>query len=423
MHSFSLATSSLAFLWFAAASTVHAENAAPNEEATRFFESRIRPLLAEHCFACHGPEKQKSGLRLDTAEGFQRGGDWGRALISKEKPETSFLLKAVRHEEPMLSMPPKGKLKDSQIADLTRWVKLGAPYPKPVAAIPDNEKHWAFQPIVDPPLPAIKNEKWSRSAIDRFILAELEAKGLQPAPAADLRILIRRVTFDLTGLPPSPTEVEEFLRDSQSKPDAAYETLIDRLLVSPHYGERWGRHWLDVARYADSNGLDENVAHGNAWRYRDYVVAAFNDDKPYDQFLREQIAGDLLSGDAAKYSERLIATGFLSLGPKVLAEPDEKKMEMDIVDEQVDTLGRAVMGMTLGCARCHDHKFDPLLQEDYYGMAGIFMSTRTMVNFKKVARWHENPIGTEKEQAAQKTHEAAVAKLKEAIKTAKDPEK
>ncbi len=191
------------------------------------------------------------------------------------------------------------------------------------------------------------------------------------------------------------------------------------MLSSPHYGERWGRHWLDVARYADSNGLDENTAHGNAWRYRDYVVAAFNADKPYDQFLREQIAGDLLNGNAVKRQERLIATGFLSLGPKVLAEPDEKKMEMDIIDEQVDTLGRAVLGLTLGCARCHDHKFDPVPQDDYYALAGIFMSTKTMESFKKVARWYENPLGTEKETAAKLEYDREVAKLKETLKATK----
>jgi Protein of unknown function (DUF1549)/Protein of unknown function (DUF1553) len=249
-------------------------------------------------------------------------------------------------------------------------------------------KHWAFQPPTLPAIPAVKDAAWARTPLDHFILAGLEARDLKPAPPADRRTLIRRATFDLTGLPPSPEEVESFVHDASPQ---ALEKLIERLLASPAYGERWGRHWLDVARYADSNGLDENVAHGNAWRYRDHIVAAFNRDKPYDQFLVDQLAGDLLP-DSANRQERLIATGFLSLGPKVLAEPDPRKMEMDIVDEQIDTVGQAFLGLTLGCARCHDHKFDPISTQDYYGLAGIFLSTRTMQSFKKVARWHENPL-------------------------------
>src|SRR6185312_1237908 len=250
--------------------------------------------------------------------------------------------------------------------------------------------------------------------LDRFILAELERRELRPAPPADKRTLLRRATFDLTGLPPAPEEIAAFLADES--PDA-FAKVVERLLDSPHYGERWGRHWLDIARYADSNGLDENVAHGNAWRYRDYVVAALNRDKPFDQFLMEQLAGDLLPPveDLATKHERLIATGFLALGPKVLAEVDEQKMEMDIIDEQLDTFGRAVLGLTLGCARCHDHKFDPIPTEDYYALAGIFKSTRTMENFKKVARWHENPLPTPEDLARQAEYERLVAEQKQAI--------
>jgi hypothetical protein len=277
-----------------------------------------------------------------------------------------------------------------------------------------NARHWAFEPPIDPQLPAVRNDAWSRSPIDQFILSGLEARGLRPAPPADKRTLIRRATFDLTGLPPTPEEIDAFLADLS--PDA-FAKVVDRLLASPGYGERWGRHWLDVARYADSNGLDENVAHGNAWRYRDYVVASFNADKPFAEFLVEQIAGDLLpAADAATRHERLIATGLLAIGPKVLAEPDEKKMEMDIVDEQVDTLGRAVMGLTLGCARCHNHKFDPVSMEDYYGLAGVFQSTRTMETFKKVARWHENSLASPDELARKADHDRRVAALKEEIK-------
>src|SRR6185437_8588501 len=268
----------------------------------------------------------------------------------------------------------------------------------PFAPVSAAEKFWAFQPPIDPAVPAVRDIAWTKTPLDRFVLAQLEAHGLKPAPPADKRMLIRRATFDLTGLPPTLREIDAFLTDES--PDA-FGRVVDRLLASPAYGERWGRHWLDVARYADSNGLDENVAHANAWRYRDYVIAAFNRDKPYDQFLLEQLAGDLLpsGSDSAMRRERLIATGFLSLGPKVLAEVDEKKMEMDIVDEQIDTVGRSLLGLTLGCARCHDHKFDPIATEDYYALAGIFKSTRTMDSFKKVARWHENDLADAAERA------------------------
>ena len=266
-----------------------------------------------------------------------------------------------------------------------------------------------------PPLAAsLKHASQIRNAIDQFVLHRLEEAGLEPAPAADRRTLVRRAYFDLIGLPPSPEQVDAFVNDKSTD---AWLRLIDSLLQSKHYGERWGRHWLDVARYADSNGLDENVAHGNAWRYRDYVVKSLNDDKPYDEFLVEQLAGDLLDSDTdlSRRHTRLIATGFLVLGPKVLAEVDEGKMEMDIVDEQIDTIGRSLMGLTLGCARCHDHKFDPIGQDDYYGLAGIFKSTRTMEHFKKVARWQENSIALPADTARKKKHEQLVSDKKKQI--------
>jgi hypothetical protein len=260
---------------------------------------------------------------------------------------------------------------------------------------PTSRGHWAFQSIADPSVPAVQNRDWPQTDIDRFILAKLEEHRLPPAAPAGKRTLIRRATFDLTGLPPTPEDVERFIADNS--PDALAR-LIDRLLASPAYGERWGRHWLDVARYADSNGMDENLAYASAWRYRDYVVAAFNKDKPYDQFIREQIAGDLLpaTGTTNDFAQ-LIATGFLTIGPKMLAEDDPVKMEMDIIDEQLDTTSRAFMGLTVGCARCHDHKYDPVPTNDYYAMAGIFKSTRTMEHFKVVARWQERPLGNRAE--------------------------
>ncbi len=392
-----------------------------------FFEKEIRPILAEHCYGCHSAQSKRlrGHLRLDTREGWLQGGDLGPAVTPGD-PENSLLISAVRHEDEFLKMPPKGKLDDRQIALLNRWVVMGAPSSREVAdagrpidprrstEVEPDQVPWSFRPPVDPPVPEVADAAWPRNDLDRFILAGLEAKGLTPAPPADRRALIRRATFDLTGLPPVPEEIDAFLADES--PDA-FARVVDRLLESPHYGERWGRHWLDVARYADSNGLDENVAHGNAWRYRDYVVAAFNADKPYDRFVLEQLAGDLLSPSDSPVveHERLIATGFLSLGPKVLAEVDEKKMEMDIVDEQIDTVGRTFLGLTLGCARCHDHKFDPIRQADYYALAGIFKSTRTMETFTKVARWHENSLASEEERSLHAEYDAKVAAKKKEI--------
>ncbi len=252
--------------------------------------------------------------------------------------------------------------------------------------------HWAFKPVSSPRVPSVTRTHWPRTPVDHFILNRLEQAGRQPAPVADRRTLIRRATLDLTGLPPTPAEVDAF--QSDPAPDA-FARLIDRLLSSPRYGERWGRHWLDLARFADSNGMDENLAYGTAFRYRDYVVSAFNRDVPYPRFVQEQLAGDLLPAAAPDddRSDQLIATGFLTLGPKMLAEDDPVKMEMDIVDEQLDSSCRVFMGLTVGCARCHDHKYDPVSTTDYYAMAGIFKSTRTMENFKVVARWQEVPLG------------------------------
>jgi hypothetical protein len=290
---------------------------------------------------------------------------------------------------------------------------------QPVAAgqrvidLEEGRKWWSFTPLSNPALPVVRNGAWLGSPVDAFILADLEKSGINPTLSADPRTLIRRATFDLIGLPPTPAEIDAFLADATAD---AFSRVIDRLLASPQYGERWGRHWLDVARYADSNGLDENIAHGNAWRYRDYVVAAFNRDKPFDRFLVEQLAGDLLeAADEAQRHEHLIATGFLGIGPKVLAETDEAKMRMDIVDEQIDTVGRVFLGLTLGCARCHDHKFDPIATADYYGLAGIFKSTRTMDQYTKVAKWHENLLPSATATAMQTDYDVQLAAKKAAI--------
>ncbi len=412
-------------LIFGSVSSVRAADPATASKA-EWFETKIRPLLAARCFSCHGAEKVKGGLRLDNATDFREGGDSGPVVVAG-KPDESSLITAVRYHGD-LKMPPKGKLTDPEIATLTEWVRKGAEWPdlavtKPKSAATatagpanaDAKKFWAFQPVREPALPGNKTNGWATSPIDRFILSGLEAKGLSPAPQANRRDLIRRATFDLIGLPPTVAEIEAFENDKSAD---AFAKVVDRLLASPRYGERWGRHWLDLARYADSNGMDENVAHEHAYRYRDYVIGAFNADRPYDEFLTEQIAGDLMpaSKDESVNSRRLTATGFLVIGPKMLAEDDPVKMEMDIIDEQVDTVGRVFMGLTLGCARCHDHKFDPLPTADYYGLAGIFKSTKAMQNYKVVAMWNERPLGTKAENEALAAHKEKVKTQDEAIK-------
>jgi hypothetical protein len=419
---------------------------------------------------------------VDSLAALLKGGASGPSLVVG-KPERSLVVQAVTYEHASLKMPPGGKLPSRDVQAFQSWVRMGAPWgveAKPGASTAAaRAAHWAFQPVRRAALPKVRNTAWVKTPIDAFILAALEKKGLQPAPPADARTLIRRATFDLTGLPPTPEEVDTFLRDCAAESGApraaktlntqhptpkaqhptpntqyptptAYARLIDRLLASQAYGERWGRHWLDVARYADSNGLDENVALGNAWRYRDWVIRCLNEDKPYDQFVMEQVAGDLLvkeelgkrgMGDAivapdpsgwskvpedlrGDLQQKLTATGFLVLGPKVLAEADKDKMVMDIVDEQIDTTGKAFMGLTLGCARCHDHKFDPVSTKDYYALAGIFKSTRTMESLKTIARWWENPIPSPADLAAQEAHKKRTAELdgqiQAVVKAAKD---
>jgi len=410
--------SPIALLAFWTAAAVGGEE--PSAEALEFFETRVRPVLVDHCIHCHGPTKQWSSFRVDSREALLAGGDYGDDVIPGN-PEESLLVMAIRRdpeiEDLAMPPPPEKKLDDRQIADIVEWIRQGAAFPKSAtddAKGPQRDpKHWAFQPLEYlPEPPEVKDAGWVQTPIDQFILAKLEEAGLKPAPPADKRTLIRRATFDLTGLPPTPEEVAAFVEDD--RPDA-FARVVDRLLASSAYGERWGRLWLDVARYADSNGLDENVAHGNAWRYRDYVVDSFNKDKPYRRFVLEQLAGDLLpAADDGERAERLIATGFLSLGPKVLAEPDKVKMEMDIIDEQLDTTGRAFLGLTIGCARCHDHKFDPISAADYYGLAGVFKSTLTMDSFKTVAQWHENPLPDAEAAARVAAHaEKVEAKNKE----------
>lgn len=366
--------------------------AAATSEQAAFFEKNVRPVLAVNCFGCHNESAQLGDLRLDTLASVLKGNAHGPAVTPGE-PDKSTLVHVVRYDG-KIKMPPGGKLKPAEIAVLAAWVKMGAPWPQAVAknvtdyhAPAASKRWWSFRPVKRPALPNVKNAAWAKSPLDRFVLAKLEDAGLSPAPPADKRTLIRRAYFDLIGLPPTPAQVAAFVSDK--RPDA-FARVVDELLASPHYGERWGRHWLDVARYADSNGLDENKAFAHAWRYRDYVIRALNADKPYDQFVREQIAGDLLpiANEAAR-NEAVTATGFLTLGAKVLAEQDKPKLVMDIVDEQIEVSSKAFLGLTVSCARCHDHKFDPISTKDYYALAGIFKSTKTMKNLDFVSNWNE----------------------------------
>tara|TARA_R110002095_G_scaffold216429_1_gene213718 strand:+ start:100849 stop:104139 length:3291 start_codon:yes stop_codon:yes gene_type:complete len=386
-----------------------------------FFEKRIRPLLINQCYDCHSEDSVESGFRVDSLSTLVKGGERGPSVVIG-KPEQSLLISAVNHSG-QLHMPPKDKLSQKEISDLTEWIRLGAYWPnsKPIVQSTDGNPEgplfteqekafWAFQPPQTPDLPRVKQSEWVQNPIDTFVLSRLEQKGYSPALPAEKQNLIRRATFDLIGLPPTRKEIDDFVKDDS--PDA-FAKVINRLLESPRYGERWGRHWLDVARYADSNGLDENLSYANAFRFRDYVIAAFNKDKPFDQFVQEQLAGDILAEQVNDDSrvEKITATGFLSIGAKMLAEDDQTKMQMDIIDEQLDTVGRTFMGLTMGCARCHTHKFDPIPIEDYYSLAGIFKSTKTMENFKVVARWQERTLASPEEIQVLEQHKKQIADL------------
>ena len=360
---------------------------AATPEGIAFFEKRIRPVLVKECYGCHAAtaKKIRGGLTLDTRDGIRKGGDNGPAVVPGE-PGKSLLLKAIRHVRDNLKMPPKKKLGDDVIADFEKWVAMGAPDPRAGGGrvvkneidIEKGRKFWAFQQPRKAKPPAVKHSAWPHGDIDRFLLAGLEAKGLKPVADADPRTLLRRLSFDLTGLPPSPEEAEAFVKSYAAEPRAALEAEVDRLLASPAFGERWGRHWLDVARYAESSGRTVNFAYPHAWRYRDYVIGAFNTDKPYNQFVAEQLAGDLLPAKTDREkAEHTVATGFLAIGPKTHDERNRRQFQMDLADEQIDATFQVFQGLTVACARCHDHKFDPIPQKDYYALAGIFRSTET----------------------------------------------
>jgi hypothetical protein len=352
---------------------------AADRDENSLFESRVRPVLNARCVKCHGAAKQESGLRLDSGSFAKKGGDRGPAIVPGE-PDHSLLIQAVRRTGD-LKMPPDDTLRPDEVAGLVEWVRQGAQWPaesvkssiRTGPILSEDRQFWSFRPLAHAAPPDVRDRSWPRTPVDRFILARLERESLRPAAAADRRTLIRRVTFDLTGLPPSPAEVEAFVADRSS---GAYSKVVDRLLASPSYGERWGRHWLDVVRYADTAGETADFPVREAYRYRNYVIASFNADKPYDQFLRDQIAGDLYAKDAPpeRYEELVTATGFIAISRRFGFDP-ENYQHLTIQDT-IDTLGQAVLGLSLGCARCHNHKFDPVTTADYYALYGIFDSTR-----------------------------------------------
>lgn len=367
--------------WIGWAALACADDPPISPEQLTFFEQKTRPLLIERCYACHAQEKQvKGGLRLDHRSGWQKGGDIGPAIVPG-RPDESLLIKAVRYRDSDLQMPPGGKLADSEIAILEEWVRIGAPDPRadsmtrPTAERPsaDAVKHWAYQPLRTVEPPAVQLTDWPLNGIDRFVLNQLEQNGLIPSADANRYHWLRRVTLDLTGLPPTRDEIQSFVNDTSA---GAFETVVDRLLASPAYGERWARAWLDLVGYSDQIGSANDVPAEHAWRYRDYVIRSMNADRPFDEFLREQLAGDLLQANTIEQrQDQITATGFLVLGNVNIVEADKLIMQMDLVDQQIEKVGKVFLGMTLNCVRCHDHKFDPISLRDYYGLAGIFAST------------------------------------------------
>ena len=398
----------------------------PDPTGVDFFEKKIRPVLTDHCAGCHSADaeknkKLKGNLFLDTRDGLLKGGDSGPAVVPG-KPAESLLLQTL-HYTGDTQMPPKGKLPDAVVKDFEKWIADGAIDPRTAAAatprrqvgmtVEEGRKFWAYQlPVRREPKASVT----SANPIDAFVLAKLEAKGLKPAPEADRATLIRRLYYDLVGLPPAPEEVDAFVNSTDAD---AYEKLVDKLLASPQFGERWGRHWLDVARYAESVTL-RGFVFKEAWRYRDYVIDAFNVDLPFDRFVAEQIAGDLLpAADGEDRARKLTATTFLALGNTNLEQQDKKQLRMEVVDEQLDVITKGFLGQTVTCARCHDHKFDPIPTKDYYALAGILRNVKSLET-ANVSRWVEVPLPAEPGREAElKKHEAAVAALQAKLKAAK----
>ncbi|MFT5127362.1 MAG: hypothetical protein ACI8W8_000965 [Rhodothermales bacterium] len=392
-----------------------ADFAAADSAKLAFFESHVRPVLIEHCYDCHSAEakKVKGGLLLDSRLGWQIGGDSGASIVPGD-PDASLLMTALHYKDNDLKMPPKYRLSKTDAANLQKWIADGAVDPREgdVDAVARGEidleagrEFWSFQPLRSPQAPSVRSSQWPRDPVDHFVLEKLEAAGLSPTEDASRRALIRRASYDLTGLPPTPAEIADFLADSH---DGAFARVVDRLLAKRAFGEHWGRHWLDVARFAESSGGGRSLMFPVAWRFRDYVIDAMNADKPFDQFAREQIAGDLLPWKTPQQrNEQLVASGYLLLGPTNYEQQDKALLTMDVIDEQIDTMGRGFLGMSLGCARCHDHKFDPVPTADYYALAGIFGSTEMITpgnvsGYMKQTLERLTPISDKEKAHAQK---------------------
>ncbi len=407
----------------------------PDARGVAFFEKKIRPVLVQHCYRCHSVEAQKKrrlrgGLLVDSRTGLLKGGDTGPAVVPG-KASKSLLLEALHYKNEDLQMPPSEKLPDDVIADFTRWVIMGAPDPRDGKAvvkkytidIEAGRKFWSFRRLQEVNVPAVTTAEWPRGDVDRFVLAKLESTKLQPVGDAPSRQLVRRLYFDLVGLPPSPQQTEEFLKQVKKDRPSAITKLVDRLLASPRFAERWGRHWLDVARYGESNGGTKNTLWPDAWRYRDYVIRSFHEDKPFHQFVLEQIAGDLLPAkDDEQRRQQKVATAFLAMGSQPANAP-----KVEVVGEQLDVLGRAFLGISIGCARCHDHKFDPVPTRDFYAMAGVMFNTeikddaplnkidkserKTYKNFQRSLSSATRKISKARDRLAQLTNQANLRHL------------
>jgi cytochrome c553 len=401
--------------------------AEPSPQQLAFFESKIRPVLVEHCYSCHSKDaenknKLKGGLLLDTKAGTLTGGDSGPSLVAG-KPAESLLLKTLKYDGD-LRMPPKGKLPDSVIADFETWIQSGAADPREGTqqkkqigmSLEAGRQFWAYKPLTNPTPPTVKNAAWVKNPIDAFILHKLESAKATPTNDAEPHVWLRRIYFDLIGLPPTPKQLDDFHAAFAKNPTTARETIVDELLASPRFGERWGRHWLDVTRYAESVTLRGFILN-QTWRYRDYVIESFNTDVPYDRFIREQLAGDLLpSANTDERTRNLVATTYLAMGNTNLEEQDKKQLRMDYVDEQLDVISKGFLAQTVTCARCHDHKFDPIPTKDYYALAGILRNTKALET-ANVSKWIEVPLPMDA------TREAEFMGTEKAIATLQAPRK